>query len=96
MAIGESHSLLSELIDVGGLDVAAVAAQIRPARVVEQNQEEIGRRIGVEPDDCTAGYDYREKDPARERASLGKGGASGERDRSPLLRLCDEKSCLNP
>ena len=42
MAIGESHSLLSELIDVGGLDVAAVAAQIRPARVVEQNQEEIG------------------------------------------------------
>lgn len=42
MTVCEAHAFGGELVDLGGVDLASVAAQIRPARVVKEDEENIG------------------------------------------------------
>jgi len=42
MAVREAHAFLGEAIDIGRLDLASVTPHIRPAGIIEEDQEKIG------------------------------------------------------
>ena len=42
MAVAESHPFVSQSIDIWSLNAAAKATEIGPARIVEQNEDNIG------------------------------------------------------
>jgi hypothetical protein len=49
MAIGESHSLVSEMIDMGRVDLTAVTTKVSPTRIVQQDEHNVRhvfRRLG--------------------------------------------------
>ena len=47
MAVREADAFGGEPIDVRGLDAAPVATEVRPAGVVQEDQEKIGRSLAV-------------------------------------------------
>ena len=45
--IGETHSILCELVDIGGIDkIISITADISPAKVVNKDKNDVGSGVG--------------------------------------------------
>ena len=64
VSIGELDAFLGEAVDVGGfVEVASIASQIPPAKVIDQEKNDIGRPGGVVllAEDCSRPKGERQK-----------------------------------
>ncbi len=66
VGVGEAHALRREPVDVRRLvERAAEAAQVAPAHVVDENEDEVGARSGF-GGGCWSGYQGRQNEHGRQ------------------------------